>query len=124
VNNQPPLKEPLPLDEAGGAATFTPAWQNWFQQIFLCLGWTKAFNVTKTIDFASVAAYSQQSSSQTVTGARSGDAVLVTPIADVTGLIFTGVVTGRDAVTVYAKNFTAGAIDPASQVFRIVVIQN
>lgn len=114
MNNAPPISE-------GG---FSGAFANWLNQVWLCLPWKKGFNVTATLDFPSISAQSQQALTATVTGARSGDSVTVTPTADVSGLIFTGVVTAKDAVTVYAKNFSSGAVNPTSQSFRIIVIQN
>lgn len=114
MNNPPPISE-------GG---LSPAWANWFMQVFACLGWVKAFSVKATLDFPSIAAQSQQALTATVKGARSGDAVAVTPLADVAGVFFVGIVTAADTVTVYAKNYSAGAVNPTSQDFRIIVIQN
>jgi len=114
MNNQPPLSE-------GGLSS---AWANWFSQVWQCLPWKQSFNVTAALDFPSISAQSQQALTVTVTGARTGDAICVTPTSDVSGVIFTGVVTAANTVTVYAKNFTSGAVNPASQSYRIVVIQN
>ena len=124
MNNAPPISSDWPVSEADKASCTAP-WSNWFQQVFLCLaGLKKTFNVTATIDFGNTASGGQSSSTVTVTGARSGDIVIVTPTADVTGMVFTGVVTAIDTVTVYAKNFSTGAVDPGSQVYRILVVQN
>lgn len=120
MNNRPPLSEPL----FQGALTLSQGWSNWITQVFLCLPWKRGFNVTATIDFGSAAAQGQSSATVTIAGVRSGDAVHVTPTADVSGIVFTGVVTAADTVTVYAKNYSAAGIDPASQVFRIIVLQN
>lgn len=118
MNSNPPITE-----QVGDG--WTRGWSNWFEQVSLALrGLKKSMNYTATIDFGAVSAQSQASSNVTITGARSGDAVQVTPTTDVSGMVFTGVVTAVDTVTVYAKNFSAGAINPASQVFRIVVLQN
>jgi hypothetical protein len=114
MNNAPPISE-------GGLSS---AWANWFNQVFACLGWVKAFNVSATLDFPSITALSQLSLTVTVKGARPGDGVSVTPASDVAGVLFVGVVTGADTVTVYAKNYSVGAVNPASQDFRIIVIQN
>lgn len=115
MNNRPPLQEQFGSN----------GWANWFTQAFLALlGWKQTFNVTKTIDFGSITAQNQASSTVAVTGARSGDAVSVTPSADTAGIVFSGVVTAKDTVTIYAKNFTAGSIDPASTTFRVIVFQN
>lgn len=114
MNNRPPLQE-----DAGSTG-----WANWFTQVFQCLPWKKGINVTAAIDFPSIAAQSEQSSAVTVTGARAGDAIQVTPAANTSGVLYAGVVTADNTVMVYAKNFTAGAINPASTTFRIIVLQN
>ena len=130
MNNRPPLQEAFPAEQdqrtQTWAAKLTGGWSNWFTQVFLALmGWKRSFNYTFTIDFGSVSANAQAASSgMTIEGVRQGDAVDVTPTSDVSGIIFTGVVTAADTVTVYAKNFTTAPINPASQVFRIVVLQN
>lgn len=118
MNNRPPLSESLNSD------VISNGWSNWFTQVFLGLPWKKGINVTTTIDIGATGAQSQSASSVTVLGARAGDAVQVNPAADTSGMIYTGVVTADDTVTVYAKNFSAGLINPASQVFRIVILQN
>lgn len=118
MNNRPPLNEGL----FDGAATLNNGWSNWFTQVFLGIPWKRGLFTESTLDFPSVAAQSQQSLTATVTGARVGDAVTVSG-ADVSGLIFTAAVTANDTVTVYAKNFTVGSINPSSQSFKITVLQ-
>lgn len=118
MNNRPPLSETL------STPVISPGWANWLTQVFLGLPWTRGFNNTATLNFGSVAAQAQAGLTVTISGVRSGDAVQVTPTTDVSGIVFTGVVTEANKVTVYAKNFSAGAIDPASQVFKIIVLQN
>lgn len=117
MNSKAPTREP-----AGD--TWSGAWILWLEQVFRGLtGWSKSMTTSVTHDFGSIAGAAQASTTTTVTGARSGDAVLVTPSADTTGIIYSGVVTANDTVTIYAKNFTAGAIDPASTTFRVIVFQ-
>ena len=118
MNNRPPLVEPL------NTPVISNGWANWFNQVFLCLPWKQGLNITATLDFGATAAQTQSALTVTVTGARQGDAVQVTPTADVSGIVFTGVVTAVNTVTVYAKNFSAGSVNPASQIFRIIVLQN
>ena len=118
MNNRPPLSESL------AGAVPSNGWSNWFNQVFLGLPWKKGLNITATLDFGATAAQSQSSLTVTVTGARSGDAVQVAPLADVSGIVFTGVVTAIDTVTVYAKNFSSGSINPASQKYRVIVLQD
>lgn len=82
--------------------------------------WTLA-----TIDFASTAAQtSTDSSAITVTGAALGDAVILG--SDTTWLAniqYAAFVSAADAVKVRLSNGTAGALDPASQVFTIGVVK-
>lgn len=115
MNSRPPLPEQFG----------SPGWVNWFTQVFTALtGWKQTITNTKVFDFGSIAGQTQSSTTVTVTGARSGAVVLVTPLADTSGVIYSGVVTANDTVTIYAKNYTAGAIDPASTTFRVIVFQN
>jgi len=118
MNNRPPLSESLNTE------VISTGWANWFTQVFLGLPWVKGVNITATLDFGATGAQSQSALTVSVPGARSGDAVQVSPATDVSGIIFTGVVTAKDTVTVYAKNFSSGSINPASQIFRIIVLQN
>lgn len=118
MNNRPPLSESLAGDVPSAG------WANWLTQIFLCLPWKKGMNITATLDFGAVPANSQLSLNVTITGARAGDAVQIAPLADVGGIIFTGVVTAANTVTVYAKNITVGAVNPASQDYRVIVLQD
>lgn len=118
MNNRPPLSESL------AGETLSTGWSNWFTQVFIGLPWKQGFNTKATLDFGATAAQAQSSLTVTVTGARSGDAVQVAPLADVSGVIFMGVVTSANTVTVYAKNFSAGPVNPASQIYRIIVLQN
>lgn len=79
---------------------------------------------TATLDFPSVPAQSASSAlTVTVTGAVVGDHVTVTPPAAnaAQGVVYDGVVTGANTVSVYAKNLTTGAIDPASGTFSVHV---
>ena len=123
MNGNAPLNSGLPV--AGTEARFPPAWSNFFTQLVMCLPWKKAMNVTAVLDFPSVAANSQSAGlTVTVTGARQGDAVTVTPYADTAGISYKALVTANNTVTVFAMNFTAAAVNPASTTFRILVIQD
>jgi len=119
MNNRPPLNEGM----ATGVPLVTPGWANWFGQVFAGLPWKKGWNVTATINFGFIVSLDTASSSVSLTGARTGDAVQITT-PNVAGIIFSGCVTADDTVTVYAKNFSSGAVNPPSQVFRIIVLQN
>jgi hypothetical protein len=123
LNNRPPLSEGILFGVAGNLSA---GWSNWLTQVFLGLrAWNQAFTTAATIDFGGIPAQNELASAGiTVTGARVGDAVQVYPTANVSGVIFTGSVTANNTVLVYAKNFSAGAVNPVSQVFRIIVLQN
>jgi len=116
----PPLGQMI---APGVTGVTSVAWSDFFSQIPLGIAWVKSFYQTFTIDFPNTIANAQSSATVTITGTRAGDAVQVTPLADVSGIIFTGVVTADNTVTVYAKNFTVAAINPASQNYKIVVLQ-
>lgn len=117
-----PIDGLLPL--VGHYAAWPTVWASWFTQVFLALfGWRKSYYGTLTHDFGSVSAQSQATQTVTISGARSGDIVIVRPTTAVNGIILDGTVTADDTVTVRAVNYSSGAIDPASQVYRVLVIQ-
>jgi hypothetical protein len=102
----------------------SPSWASWFNQVVTALlGWKKTYTTTLTHDFGSINAQVQATQTVTVLGARTGDAVLVRPTTAVNGIILDGTVTASDTVTVRAVNYSSGAIDPASQVYRVIVFQ-
>ena len=112
--NNPPLREEFD----------TPSWRSWFTQVFTAItGWKKTYTTTLTHDFGSINAQTQATQTVTVLGARLNDAVLVRPATAVNGIILDGTVTASDTVTVRAVNYSSGAIDPASQVYRVIVFQ-
>jgi hypothetical protein len=49
--------------------------------------------------------------------------VIVRPATAVNGIILDGTVTSNDTVTIRAVNYSSGAIDPASQAYRVIVLQ-
>lgn len=119
---QPPLASALPVRNE--MATWPKPFGNWFTHVFLSLfGWTRTYTAALTHDFGSIAAQSQATQTVTVTGARSGDAVIVRPTSAVNGIIVDGTVTADNTVTVRAVNYLSGAIDPTSQVYRIICFQ-
>jgi hypothetical protein len=78
---------------------------------------------TASVDLASIANAETGSGTFTLTGAASGDVVIVNPPALTTGLVFGGAaVTGTNTVTVYATNASAAPIDQAAATFRYVWI--
>ncbi|MCR4308159.1 MAG: hypothetical protein NUV80_06390 [Candidatus Berkelbacteria bacterium] len=118
----PPLKSQLPAGKE--MAVWTQPWAAWFTSLWQAIfGWNKTYTGTLTHDFGSIATLSQATQTVTITGARSGDAVIVRPTTAVNGIIIDGTVTADDTVTVRAVNYSSGSIDPASQIYRIICFQ-
>lgn len=82
-------------------------------------------SATATLDFASIAEEATGDLTVTVTGAVVGDFVAVSPTqaAPDADLSYMGFVSAADTVTVRALNNGTGANNPASQTFRVVVVQ-
>lgn len=123
MNSKPRLQEEFPVE--GDSARITRGWSNWFMDVWRALaGWQSTLTATASLTFPAIGAQSQGSLSFAVEDAAPGDAVSVFSI-DVAGMIFSAQVTAPNTVTVYAKNFTAGAITPpASLSVRVIVFQN
>jgi len=99
-------------------------WVNWFNEVFRALfGWKLSYMGSKTHNFGSINGGAEATTTVTITGVAENDSVLVTPSINTAGIHYTGVVTAVDTVTIYAKNFTSGAIDPASTTFAVIVFQ-
>lgn len=121
-----PQLEPLPIVGPVGKqmAVWRQSWATLFTEIWQALvGWKKSYYATLTHDFGNINAQTQATQTVTVTGARTGDMVLVRPTTAVNGIILDGTVTADDTVTIRAVNYSSGAIDPASQVYRVMVWQ-
>lgn len=81
--------------------------------------------VAATLDFPSVAAGAVQSLTANVAGAPTGGEVLISvnsSLQATAGIAYHASISSTGVVTVYAKNFSAGAIDPASATFGITVL--
>jgi hypothetical protein len=104
---------------------FLPPWLEFFRSIFYALfGWKRSFTWSANLNFGLIAAASEASLTVTVTGARSGDAVIVTPASKTAGIVDNfGIVTASDTVTVYAHNITGAGIDPPAKDYRVIVLQ-
>ena len=88
------------------------------------LGPSKYLFGTATLDFPSTAAAGTQDLTITVTGAAVGDMVLCSlPAAINAGLVFNAFVSAADTVKIRCQNLTAGALDPASATFNVVVLK-
>jgi hypothetical protein len=126
--SDPPIASELKLVEhprtKEQVATWGKPWATWFTQVWLAIaGWTHTFFASLTHDFGSINAQSQATTTVTVTGAAVGDAVLVRPTTAVNGILLDGTVTAANTVTVRAVNYSAAPIDPASQVYSVIVFQ-
>src|SRR6266481_5980630 len=127
--DNPPIGETLktePIDEQDQERTihWLRPWVNWFNQILRALfGWKLSYYGSVTFDFGSINSDSEASTTVTITGVAVNDSVIVTPSANTAGIIYTGVVTAVNTVTIYAKNFTSGSINPASTTFQVIVFQ-
>lgn len=94
-------------------------------------GWRKIPSVVEasvTIDFGSIPANSGTFSDQVgvVVGAKAGDAVALGisgALPNTGGVMFTAAVLSDDNLRIYAHNITTGAIDPASQTFKVKAIR-
>jgi len=120
--NAPPLASQISTRKE--TVIWPRPWGNWMTQVFLALfGWTRTYTGVLTYDFGSIAAQSQATTTATITGVRSGDALIVRPATAVNGVILDGSVTADDVVTIRAVNYSIGAVDPGSQNYRIIVFQ-
>lgn len=91
---------------------------------------SKFLSATATLDFPSIAAQTATaitfaSLTITVTGAATGDAVLLGPPSTTNaGLIWEGYVSATNTVTIRLGNCTNAAIDPASATWRATVVKS
>lgn len=84
---------------------------------------TKVLSGSASLNFPSIAAAGQQDLTITVTGAATGDEVIMAlPAAPTAGLIFNAFVSAANTVTIRASNITASPIDPAAATFGVIVI--
>lgn len=117
MNMNAPLQESL--------SPLSPGWSNWFSQATNAVqGWTKSYTAQSTLDFPSIPANSQQRLNTSAAPLKVGDIVHVTPLIDIAGVIFTGIVATDGVLTIIASNITTGAINPPSTSFRVVILQN
>lgn len=123
--NPVPDRGGIVYDAMGRQLVAEPSWREFFRGIFYALfGWKRSFTAVASLDFGLIAAGAEGSLTITVTGARVGDAVLVTPASKTAGIIDNvGIATANDTVTVYAHNITAAGIDPAAKNYRVVCLQ-
>lgn len=85
--------------------------------------WGQFPQATLTLDFGSIAAQADAELTGTVTGAKTGQPVVVSAPDLEDDLVATAYVSATDTVTVRVTNPSAGAIDPASQSFYVACIR-
>jgi hypothetical protein len=84
---------------------------------------TKVLSGSASLDFGSVGAAAQADLTITVTGAATGDEVIMAlPAAPAAGLIFNAFVSAANTVTIRASNITAAPVDPAAATYGVIVI--
>lgn len=83
----------------------------------------KTIKATATLNFSSTAAQTSADLTITATGAAVGDVVQVSPGATDANSSYSAWVSATNTVTVRFNNYSAGAIDPASGTFNVIVIK-
>lgn len=118
------ILEPLHADKSG-KVNWPASWASFFTEVFMCIfGWKRSYTGTLSKTWALIGAASEASQTVTITGARTGDVVIVQPATKTTGIVDTiGVVTADDTVTVFAQNTTAGGITPGAKTYRVICLQ-
>lgn len=114
-----------PINDRGDGQPMPVVWATWFGSVWRAIaGWRTTLTGTVTIDFGSIAANTQSSGSTlTLTGAETTDLVIVQADQNTSGIIYTAYCAAADVITIRACNFTAGAIDPPSTTFRVIVFK-
>lgn len=75
-----------------------------------------------TLDFPSIAVNAKADLTVALNGVAVGDAVFLgLPAAPAAGIVFNAFVSAANVVTIRASNTSAGAVDPASAAYRVIV---
>lgn len=124
MNIRPPLNEAASQSLKDWSA-WSQGWSNFFTQLFEAVGWVKGWSFKFILDFGLIAGNTESSGlAASIPGVSLGDSVHVTPYTNTFGIDYKGLVTAAGVVTIYAINYTAAPINPASMQYRVVVIQN
>lgn len=84
---------------------------------------TKVLTNSASLNFGSISAASQADLTITVTGAATGDEVIIAlPASPAAGLVFNAFVSATDTVTVRASNISGSPVDPAAATFGVIVV--
>lgn len=100
--------------------TFTDPWQAWISSLYQHVRRRKT---VATLNFPNMAAQTSSDLTVTVKGAAIGDGVMLgPPVASVVAnSCYTAWVSAADEVTVRFNNYSAGALNPASGDFVVMV---
>lgn len=83
----------------------------------------KVLSGSASLNFGSISAVSQADLTITVTGAATGDEVIMAlPAAPAAGIVFNAFVSAANTVTIRASNITASPVDPAAATYGVIVI--
>jgi hypothetical protein len=121
INPVPERDELARSDEDG---TPSRPWLEFLRSIFYALfGWRRSFTALKTFDFGNIVAGGELDDDGSRARRAAGDLVCVTSKTKTVGLGVDGFVLASDVVTIRRFNFSVGAVDPASDDFRVIVFQ-
>lgn len=96
--------------------------QRWLERVSLYILVTGRVDVA--LDPASVSANTTNEEEFTVTGARTGDGVIVTKPTETAGLVIGNArVSDTDKVSITFGNLTGSPIDPPSETYRIYLLR-
>jgi hypothetical protein len=92
--------------------------------VLVALALTKIKRGSASLNFAEIATTASETLTIAVTGAATGDDVVVTTnAAPVAGLVYQAWVSAADVVSVRAINITADPINAAAQTIRVLVLK-
>lgn len=84
---------------------------------------SKVLSGSASLNFGSISAAAQEDLTITVTGAATGDEVIMAlPASPAAGIVFNAFVSAANTVTVRATNITASAVDPAAATYGVIVL--
>ena len=84
---------------------------------------SKVLSGSASLNFGSISAAAQADLTITVTGAATGDEVILAlPASPTAGIVFNAFVSAADTVTVRATNITAAPVDPAAATYGVIVL--
>lgn len=128
--SNPRFQEKFPVTQANGqmSAEFTIGWKKWCQEVTdglnsLTTGLSSTASGSFTLTFPEVALGANLAISAPLAGASVGDIVVLHPSSSMTGVIFTGIVTLADTVSIVANNYTTDAVTPGTVSFTVILLR-